>query len=65
MLDQPQNGTISSINTEYETSVTYSCDEGFELSVTGVVKSCQANKTWSSTEEVTCNSKYYFYKVEL
>ena len=60
MLDQPQNGTISTDNTIYETSVTYSCDEGFELNLADVVKTCQANKTWSSTEDVTCNSKYYF-----
>ena len=60
MLDQPQNGSISTNNTEYETSVTYSCDEGFELSAADVVKTCQANKTWSPTEDVTCNSKYYF-----
>ena len=59
VLDQPLHGTISTTNTEYETTVTYSCNGGFELSATDVLKICQANKTWSSTEEVTCNSKNY------
>ena len=59
-LSPPENGRISSNDTEYQTNVTYSCNEGFELSATETMKTCQASKTWSSAEEVACNSELHF-----
>ena len=41
---------------EYSTSISYTCDTGYSHTSGDLLRTCQANTTWSGTEPV-CMSK--------
>ena len=54
---------MSENNTEYQTSVSFSCKEGYELVPANAVKVCQSNKQWSSDENIVCKSKSKYFSL--
>nr|XP_018667880.1 sushi, von Willebrand factor type A, EGF and pentraxin domain-containing protein 1-like isoform X2 [Ciona intestinalis] len=52
-MDDPDNGIVTCSNNEYfDSTCTFTCDEGYEL-IGSVARTCQMNKRWSG-EIVTC-----------
>ncbi|CAH1797704.1 unnamed protein product [Owenia fusiformis] len=50
-LPAPSNGTVDSTTSTFNTTVTFSCDDGYSLSGS-TSRTCQANSTWDGTETV-------------
>lgn len=49
---------------DYNTAVTYSCNVGYNYTSGDLVRTCQADSTWSGTAP-TCTSKVNFLSVVL
>ena len=57
ILQVPENGNISSSDTQYQTEVTFSCDEGYELNTSNDTKVCQSSEEWDPKVNISCSSK--------
>ena len=61
-LEVPEYGSISTVETEYQTRVNYSCNMGYELNTTEISKVCQSDGQWMPDETVSCQSMLTFIK---
>ncbi|XP_026693209.2 sushi, von Willebrand factor type A, EGF and pentraxin domain-containing protein 1-like isoform X5 [Ciona intestinalis] len=57
-MDDPDNGIVTCSNNEYfDSTCTFTCDEGYEL-IGSVARNCQMNKRWSggivTCRQITC-----------
>lgn len=56
----PEHGSVVGESTRYPNTITYSCEDGYEIEGPAL-RSCQANGTWSGNEaETRCKRKYQY-----
>lgn len=56
----PEHGSVVGESTRYPNTITYSCEDGYEIEGPAW-RSCQANGTWSGNEaETRCKRKYQY-----
>jgi len=56
----PEHGSVVGESTRYPNTITYSCEDGYEIEGPSL-RSCQANGTWSGNEaETRCKRKYQY-----